>query len=127
MDDNRIAAQQHAELAQEALKAAELLLEHQLARSSIDRSYYAAFHAASPLLAGKGIFAGRDDGVIAMVSLHFVKPGAMPRDAARKLQGLYDQRLIADYKGYLEQDAGDAGGCLADAKAFVSAAFALMP
>jgi len=58
MDENLTAARQHADLAREALRAAELLLEHGLSRSSIDRSFYAAFHAASALLASRGIYPG---------------------------------------------------------------------
>jgi uncharacterized protein (UPF0332 family) len=102
MDANLAAAHLQAELAREALKAAELLVANGLARSSIDRSYYAAFHAASALLASRGIFPGSHDGVIAMLALHFVKAGALPKGAGRDLQRLQDQRLIADYKGYLD-------------------------
>lgn len=124
MDENLAAARQQAELAGEALRAAELLAEAGLVRSSIDRSYYAAFHAASALLASRGIFPTTHDGVIAMLSLHFVKAGALPREAARGLQDLQNQRLIADYKGYLEQDAADAAACLGVARSLVAQALA---
>jgi uncharacterized protein (UPF0332 family) len=55
MDPNLIAARQHVALAQEALDAARLLHQHGMARSSIDRACYAAFHAASALLASVGV------------------------------------------------------------------------
>ncbi len=103
-------------MSQEALRAAELLAGNGLYRSSIDRSYYAAFHAASALLAANGIFPGTHDGVIAMLSLHFVKTGALPKVTARRLQDLLNQRLIADYKGYLDQDASDAESCVSAAR-----------
>ncbi len=96
MDENLTAARQHADLAREALRAAELLLEHGLSRSSIDRSFYAAFHAASALLASRGIYPGSRDGVIAMFSLHFVKSGALPKEATWRLPDPYNRRLIAD-------------------------------
>lgn len=126
MDENLIAARQHAELSREALEAARLLLDHGLHRSSIDRSYYAAFHAASALLASRGIYPGSHDGVIAMLALHFVKAGALPRTAGRALQDLYNQRLIADYKGYLDQDAGDAAVCLQQAQSFTQQVLGLV-
>ena len=126
MDANLAAAHLQAELAREALQAAELLVANGLARSSIDRSYYAAFHAASALLASRGIFPGSHDGVIAMLALHFVKAGALPKGAGRDLQRLQDQRLIADYKGYLDQDAADAAECLATAQRFLAAVLPLL-
>jgi uncharacterized protein (UPF0332 family) len=126
MDANLTAARQHAELSREALDAARLLLAHSLYRSSIDRSYYAAFHAASALLASHGIYPGSHDGVIAMLALHFVKAGALPKASGRALQDLYNQRLIADYKGYLEQDAGEAQACLKQAEDFTDRVLALI-
>jgi uncharacterized protein (UPF0332 family) len=126
MDENLTAAGQQRELAREALRAAELLAGAGLARSSIDRSYYAAFHAASALLASRGIFPSTHDGVVAMLSLHFVTVGALPKDAARRLQDLQNQRLIADYKGYLEQDTAEAAACLDAARGFVAQALALL-
>lgn len=79
MDANLSAAQEHRALAEEALQAAELLHAHGLYRSSIDRSHSAAFHAASAGLASRGIYPSSHEGVIAMLSLHFVKPGSLLR------------------------------------------------
>jgi uncharacterized protein (UPF0332 family) len=42
-----------------------------------------------------GVYPGTHDGVIAMLSLHFVKPGALPATTDKDLQHLYHQRLIA--------------------------------
>ena len=126
MDENLTAARIHADQAREALLAAELLAENGLTRSSVERSYYAAFHGASALLASRGIFPASHDGVIAMFSLHFVKPGALRKEAGRDLQRLQDQRLIADYKGFLDQDAADAAECLALARRLLAETLALL-
>jgi hypothetical protein len=127
MDANLTAAQQHVSLAREALAAARLLVDSDMARSSIDRAYYAAFHAASALLASIGIYPGTHDGVIAMLSLHFVKPGDLPAATAKELQHLFNQRLIADYKGYLEQDLAEARACVASAERIQAACLARLP
>jgi uncharacterized protein (UPF0332 family) len=50
--------------------------------------------------------------VIAMLSLHFVRPGALPAETGKGLQHLYNQRLIADYKGYLDQSLTEASACV---------------
>jgi hypothetical protein len=127
MDPNLSAARQHLALAREALNAARLLRDSGLPRSSIDRAYYAAFHAASALLASVGIYPGTHDGVIAMLSLHFVRPGALPGTADKDLQHLYNQRLIADYKGYLDQDVGEAQACVQTAEAVLASCLARLP
>jgi len=127
MDENLSAAAIHTDQANEALKAAELLADAGLARSSIERSYYAAFHAASALLASRGIYPSTHDGVVSMLALHFVKAGALPREAGRDLQRLQDQRLVADYRGYLDQDASDAAECVALARRFLTETLALIP
>ena len=100
MDENLTAAQIRLDQAREAIQAAELLADNGLARSSIERSYYAAFHAASALLASRGIYPSTHDGTISMLALHFVKAGALSEvrrarpsaasgpAARRRLQGL---------------------------------------
>ena len=127
MDENLTAARIHLDQAREAIRAAELLADNGLARSSIERSYYAAFHAASAVLASHGIYPSTHDGVISMLALHFVKAGALSKTAGRDLQRLQDQRLVADYKGYLDQDATDAAECLDLARAFLAAVSPLLP
>jgi hypothetical protein len=127
MDANLSAARQHISLAREALDAARLLRDSALTRSSIDRAYYAAFHAASALLAAVGVYPGTHDGVIAMLSLHFVKPGALPGTTGKDLQHLYNQRLIADYKGYLDQDISEAQACVQTAEAILASCLARLP
>jgi uncharacterized protein (UPF0332 family) len=127
MDENLTAARIRFDQAREAIRAAELLAANGLARSSIERSYYAAFHAASALLASRGIYPSTHDGTISMLALHFVKAGALSKSAVRDLQRLQDQRLVADYKGYLDQDAADTAECLALAGGFLATVSPLLP
>jgi uncharacterized protein (UPF0332 family) len=119
MDENLTAAQIRLGQAREAMRAAELLADNGLARSSIERSHYAAFHAASALLPSRGIYPANHDGTRSMLTLHFVKAGTLSMFARRDLQRLHDQRLVADSKGYLSQDTADAAKCLALAKGFL--------
>ena len=127
MDENLTAAQIRLDQAREAIQAAKLLADNGLARSSIERSYYAAFHAASALLASRGIYPSPHDGTISMLALHFVKVGTLSKSAGRDLQRLQDQRLVADYKGYLDQDAADAAECLGLARGFLATVSPLLP
>lgn len=127
MDENLTAAKIRLDQAREAIRAAEILADNGLARSSIERSYYAAFHAASALLASRGIYPSTHDGTISMLALHFIKAGTLPKSTGRDLQRLQDQRLVADYKGYLDQDTADATECLGLARGFLAAVAPLLP
>lgn len=55
-----------------------------------------------------------------------MKAGALPKTAGRTLQDLHNQRLIADYKGYLDQDARDAAECLRQAQSFTQQVLGLV-
>jgi hypothetical protein len=127
MDANLSAAAQHVGLAREALAAARLLRDAGLPRSTVDRAYYAAFHAAAALLASVGVYPGTHDGVIAMLSLHFVNPGTLPADTGRRLQQLLSDRLVADYKGYLDQGPEDAAAAVEAAEAIAAACLEQLP
>ena len=59
------------------------------------------------LLAVHGIEAASHDGVQAQFGLHFVKTGALDRNAGKYLGKLYHARLTADHKGYVDLDRVD--------------------
>ena len=76
-------------------------------RKAIASLYYASYNATCALLWSKGIRAESHDGAQSMLSLHFVKSGALPRDTARNLNSLMALRHAADYKGDVPIDSGD--------------------
>ena len=59
--------------------------------------YFAAVHACRALLASRGIEPRSHRGLRSMVSLHFVKPGALAPEVARALSDLQEAREGADY------------------------------
>lgn len=68
-------------------------------RKATHNLYYAAFNAASALLWSKGIKTETHDGAQSMLSLHFVKAGALPKETNARLNDLMSARHAADYKG----------------------------
>ena len=69
-------------------------------RKAVHNLYFAAFNAGIALLWSRGIGPGKaHDGVLPLLSLHFVKAGALPRDAGARLHELMAARHAADYKG----------------------------
>ncbi len=76
-------------------------------RKAIANLYYVAYNATSALLWSKGIRAESHDGAQSMLSLHFVKSGALPRETAKNLVSLMALRHAADYKGDVPIDSDD--------------------
>jgi uncharacterized protein (UPF0332 family) len=76
-------------------------------RKAITNLYYAAYNATRALLWSKGIQTESHDGAQSMLSLHFVKSGALPADTTKKLSVLMGLRHSADYKGDIAFDRAD--------------------
>lgn len=68
-------------------------------RKATHNLYYAAFDAACALLWTKGIRAETHESAQSMIALHFVKPGALPRETNARLHELMSARHAADYQG----------------------------
>lgn len=66
--------------------------------AAANRLYYAAYYSVSALLLENGIGVKTHEGVIQMFSLHFVKPGKLPREIGKKYNALFDARLTGDYE-----------------------------
>lgn len=73
------------------------------------------------LLAAHGIETASHDGVQTQFGLHFVKSGAIDRNAGKFLGNLYHARLTADYKGYVELDRSDYEDAARQAKVVIEA------
>ena len=76
-------------------------------RKATANLYYAAYNATRALLWSKGISAESHDGAQSMLSLHFVKSGALPKDTTKHLNALMALRQAADYKGDVPIESSD--------------------
>ena len=108
------------------LDTAELLQREGKAADSISRSYYAVFHAATALMRAEGLKPTSHRGLKTLLGLHFAKPGLIATDLAKSFERLQEQRENSDYDNFVSYDADDSAKALADAKAFVVAARALV-
>ncbi len=79
------------------LEAARSLHEQGLHRDSINRCFFAAYHAVLALLAREELDARSYAGGFHLLNLHFVKMGRLPRRCSRLLHRLQDHRHQADY------------------------------
>ncbi len=91
-------------------------------KTSINRSYYAVLHCARSLLILEGVDPIRHDGVKTMLSLHFVKPKALPQDAVRIFKNLLSLRTDVDYGDFESTDRSDSESALRQARVFLKLA-----
>ncbi|RMG02173.1 MAG: HEPN domain-containing protein [Nitrospirae bacterium] len=107
------------EKAEEMLTDASKTLEMGLYKTSVNRSYYAALHAARALLVLKGADPVTHDGTIRIFSLDFVKNDIVPKKFIKILKSLLSMRTDVDYGDMTTVDESDAEGALKDAELFV--------
>jgi uncharacterized protein (UPF0332 family) len=101
----------------EELRAAATLLRADLSRIAATRAYFAVFHMARALLYSGGHEPRTHEGVLHLISLHFVKTGRLEVSAARTLARLQKYRGEADYGEGFVVDAEAAEEDLAAATA----------
>lgn len=111
-----------AERGDQALAAAEALHSAQLLYDAASRAYYAAFHYARALCLAAGEEPRSHQGVAHLLSLHFVRSGALPADTSRLYAGLQQFREAADYDAAFVLDAPGTVQILADARTLIERA-----
>ena len=89
--------QKYLNHADDALDAADVLLDHNQVLALANRAYYAIFYCACALLLTKGITTKKHEG--ARVKFHelFVKTGSFPKEAGQILERNFEARQSADY------------------------------
>jgi len=85
------------EQADESLEAARTLLDKELIRPSVNRSYYAMFYAVLALLAQGKKETSKHSGAIALFDRDFVKQGVFKKNYSRWLHDAFDLRQRSDY------------------------------
>jgi len=117
---------------EQALRAAQLLLEQLLLQDALSRSYYAILHAARAALLAEGVTVTSHRGVRRLFGQHLIKPGKLPSFLAEVLADEQDDRILADYDVLFEPEldrvqkrVADAGEFLAAVKSFLAQANSL--
>ena len=109
------------EQAQETLKEAEALQDHDLWRGVINRSYYAMFYTVLALAALKEVAISKHTHAVAFFDKEFIHKGIFPKELSRSLHYGFDQRQTSDYGEIWEIEHGEAEMALSEAKSFVKA------
>lgn len=103
------------ERAKEAFTDAGMLLEQKRFAASVNRSYYAIFHALRAVTALDGFDSGKHSGVIAYINKMYVKEGIFDRQLSKILDTAFRLREKADYDDFFVVSAEEAKQQLAKA------------
>ena len=108
--------------AQDAIEAAELLLEGSKNNFSAGRAYYAMFYVAEALLFEKGLAFRKHSGVHAAFGRYFAKTGELDARFHRYQIEAFESRLEADYGVDVVLSADAANDLIQRAKEFLAVA-----
>ena len=106
--------------AEEELGTAELLLKNFSFRSSLNRSYYAIFHAVRAVNALDGFDSSKHSGVIAHFNQEHVKTGEFPKSVSKIIRNASELREQADYEDFYTATREDAEAAFSDATVFIA-------
>ena len=119
-DARQAAAKEELQRAREELRAADHLLGVGLARVSLGRAYFAAFHACRAMLYAIGLEPRSHHGALHLFNLHFVRSARFEPATSRLLARLQKFREEADYGDSFPVDEAGAREELEAARGFVS-------
>jgi uncharacterized protein (UPF0332 family) len=115
--------------AEDALRAARVLIDAALLHDAESRLYYGIYHATVALLLVEGLEPRSHAATGGMLGLHFVKTGRMDAEDARLFARIQKYRLEADYgrnfvltEAALRQDLDACEGFVTRARAIIAAA-----
>ena len=122
MMDDAIKAQvsYRMEEARESLCEAQLLLENNRFRGTVNRTYYAAFYAASALTLTKGCEFSKHSAVISFFDREFVKTRLVSVESSKTLHRAFNERQEDDYLPFVEFDRNEVASLLKEVTALVA-------
>jgi uncharacterized protein (UPF0332 family) len=108
------------EQADDAMRAAHILLDQQLSRDAVNRAYYGMFYSVLALLVTKRLGTSKHQGAISLFDREFVRSGVFDRELSSWLHKAFDMRLSADYAERVGIPQEEAQNLLRQAETFVS-------
>lgn len=106
--------------AHEMLIAAESNLQIQQYKTSLNRSYYAIFHAMRAANILKGFDSSKHSGVIAFFNKEYIKNGTLERNLSMIIKSSSFLREKSDYDDFFIASKRDAEKQLENAKIFLN-------
>jgi uncharacterized protein (UPF0332 family) len=109
------------EKAKEDLNNAQLNMNNGFVKGSINRSYYAIFHATRAILALDFFDSRKHSGIIATFQKNYIKTGKFDKKYSDIIEDAFDIRNKSDYDDFYIINVEDAQEQLVNAEIFVKA------
>ena len=106
--------------ADQALRAANTLLEAKLLPDAVSRAYYAMFYAATAILYHYGIRTKSHSSAISLFGEHIVKRQLVDKETGKSLRKAFDMRQQSDYAIDIELTGDTVKGLITAAERFVA-------
>ena len=108
------------ERAKEDLQTAKDNLNAKHYRASVNRAYYALFHALRAVTALDQFDSGKHSGIIAYINQHYVKTGVFDKEFSKAIDKSFRLREKADYDDFVIITAEDASEQIAKSEHIIS-------
>ena len=109
------------ERAKEDLETAKSNLADKSYRASVNRSYYAIFHALRAITALDQFDSGKHSGIIAFINQNYVKTGVFDKSFSKMIDSAFRLREKADYEDFYVVAIEDAKGQIEKAATVIAA------
>ncbi len=120
MEDRLIDLSKHRmEKAKDDLETSEIIFKNGKLSQSINRSYYAMFHAVRALLVLNKFDSQKHSRIISYFNQNFIKPGKIEVEYSKMLTSAFKIRSDSDYKDFYIMTREDAEIQLENAKKFL--------
>ncbi len=119
-DKKRTLSEYRLDKAKEELQTAVLNLGHDKISQSVNRSYYAIFHAARALLAFDLFDSKRHSAIIAFFNQKYIATGQIDKSFYKMVAAAFDIRLKCDYQDFYVVSKEEAKNQLDNATQFIS-------
>lgn len=119
MEKIRVLSDYRLEKAKQDLETAKINFEHGMLAQSVNRSYYAAFHALRALLAYDVFDSRRHSSILGYFNKNYIATGKIEQEYYRVIASAFDVRTKSDYQDFYIVAKDDASKQLADVEKFI--------
>ena len=105
----------------EALSDAKIMYENERYKNTLNRAYYAIFHAIRAINALSGFDSSKHSGVIAYFNQNYVKEGVFTKELSKIIRMASENREKADYLDFFIASKEEAERQILRAEEFVDA------
>ena len=118
----RVRARLQLDMSDEALEASVATRSQGLLRSTVDRAYYAAYHAAIAILSHQGVRPPKSHrGLVSVFGSEIANSGIVPSSLGRTLALLHRDRMQSNYEARAQVTEETADRAVTSARQFVEA------